>query len=125
MNSTALWTPDNGRKGGGRSETEVHLSFEDLSTLLAVITPRRLEILKRPRQQGPLSVRALTTILERDYKNVHADISELSTYISNNRTMIPNYGEKWRCGEAISTGLVESTVNEVVVKRMVKKQEMQ
>ena len=37
----------------------------------------------------------------------------------------PNYGEKWRYSETITTAFVESTVNEVVAKRMVKKQQMQ
>jgi hypothetical protein len=35
-----------------------------------------------------------------------------------------NYGERYRNGERISTGFVESTVNQVVSKRMVKKQQM-
>ena len=39
--------------------------------------------------------------------------------------MIPNYGEMFRYGETISTAFVESTVNEVIAKRMVKKQQMQ
>lgn len=47
------------------------------------------------------------------------------TYIDNNRHLIPNYGEKHRYGETITTSFVESTVNEVVAKRMVKKQQMQ
>ena len=47
------------------------------------------------------------------------------TYIENNQNMIPNYGERYRYGEAISTAFVESTVNEVVAKQMVKKQQMQ
>jgi len=34
-------------------------------------------------------------------------------------------GEKWRYGETISTAFVESTINEVVAKRMAKKQQMQ
>ena len=33
-------------------------------------------------------------------------------------------GERWRYGETISTAFVESTVNQVVSKRMVKKQQM-
>jgi len=37
---------------------------------------------------------------------------------------IPNYGERYRQGERISTGFVESTVNQVISKRMVKKQQM-
>ncbi len=62
---------------GEKINTEVHLNFEDLSMLLAVITPRRLEVLRTLRQQGPMSVRALATTLARDYKNVHADTRAL------------------------------------------------
>ncbi len=46
-------------------------------------------------------------------------------YIRNNQHLIPNYGEKWRYGETISTAFVESTINEVVTNRMVKKPQMQ
>ncbi len=42
-----------------------------------------------------------------------------------NQQMIPNYGEKYRYGETITTAFVESTINEVVAKRRVKKQQMQ
>lgn len=52
-------------------------------------------------------------------------LKELSVYIQKNAKLIPNYGEKHRCGETISTAFVESTVNEVISKRMVKKQQMQ
>ena len=52
-------------------------------------------------------------------------LSQLRTYIVNNRLLIPNYGERYRKGEAIATGFVESTVNEVVSKRFGKKQQMQ
>ena len=52
-------------------------------------------------------------------------LSELRTYIVNNRHVIPNYGERYHRGEAIATGFVESTVNEVVSKRFCKKQQMQ
>src|SRR5258708_40232707 len=38
---------------------------------------------------------------------------------------IPNYGDRWRNKERIATGFVESTVNQVISKRMVKKQQMQ
>jgi hypothetical protein len=36
-----------------------------------------------------------------------------------------NYGERYRAGERISTGFVESTVNQVVSRRFCKKQQMQ
>ena len=52
-------------------------------------------------------------------------LQEFRTYIENNQALIPNYGERWRYGETISTAFVESTVNQVVAKRFVKKQQMQ
>lgn len=52
-------------------------------------------------------------------------VDEFHTYIRNNEAFIPNYGERFRQGETISTAFVESTVNQVVSKRMVKKQQMQ
>jgi len=36
------------------------------------------------------------------------------------RAFIPNYGERYRYGERISTGFVESTVNLVISKRFCK-----
>ncbi len=58
-------------------------------------------------------------------KKFEKHLDEMVTYIRNNAHLIPNYGEKWRYGETITTAFVESTVNEVVAKRMVKKQQMQ
>ena len=52
-------------------------------------------------------------------------VYELQTYIDNNRGYIPNFGERYRNGESISTAFVESTVNQVISKRFVKKQSMQ
>jgi len=51
-------------------------------------------------------------------------VKEFSNYIGANKTFIPNYGDRYHHGETISTALVESTVNYVVSKRMVKKQQM-
>jgi hypothetical protein len=51
-------------------------------------------------------------------------LEEFETYIRNNAGFIPNYGERWRYGETISTAFVESTINQVVSRRMVKKQQM-
>jgi len=52
-------------------------------------------------------------------------VRELATYIANNASSIVNYGERYRNGERISTAFTESTINQVVSKRMVKKQQMQ
>jgi hypothetical protein len=58
-------------------------------------------------------------------KKVADNLSEFETYICNNREFIPNFGERRRQGETISTAFVESTINQVVSRRFVKKQQMQ
>jgi hypothetical protein len=52
-------------------------------------------------------------------------VQQFRTYIANNRGFIPNYGQRYRSGETISTAFVESTVNSVLSKRFVKSQSMQ
>lgn len=64
-------------ESGKTEQAEVHLNFEDFAMLASVLTPKRLELMKTLRQQGPLSVRALAKQLARDYKNVHADAAAL------------------------------------------------
>jgi len=51
-------------------------------------------------------------------------VTELGTYVRANTASIPNYGERYRAGETISSSFVESAVNQVISKRMVKKQQM-
>jgi hypothetical protein len=51
-------------------------------------------------------------------------VREFGGYIRANAGSIPNYGELYRAGEVISSALAESTINQVVSKRMVKKQQM-
>ena len=50
---------------------------------------------------------------------------ELHTYVERNQAFISNYGERYRNGERIASGFVESAVNQVVSKRMVKHQQME
>ncbi len=51
-------------------------------------------------------------------------LGEFATYITNNVGHIVNYGERFRAGERISTGFVESAVNQIVDKRFDKRQSM-
>jgi hypothetical protein len=51
-------------------------------------------------------------------------VGEFRHYIESNRDAIPNYGDRHRHGERVSTAFAESTVNQVISKRMVKKQQM-
>ena len=48
----------------------------------------------------------------------------MMNYIDANQFAIVNYGDRFRHGEPIATGFVESAVNQVVAKRFVKKQQM-
>ena len=45
-------------------------------------------------------------------------------YLDANQFALVNYGDRFRHGEPIATGFVESAVNQVVAKRFVKKQPM-
>ena len=51
-------------------------------------------------------------------------LHEFEHYIRTNRSSIPNYGDRYRNDEAISSAVAESTVNQIVSKRFVKKQQM-
>jgi hypothetical protein len=73
--------------------------------------------------EGDLEV-AVATSEDATARKLLKAVEEFHTYIANNANFIPNYGERYRNGERISTGFVESTVNQVISKRMVKKQQM-
>ncbi|MGO9794317.1 MAG: ISKra4 family transposase, partial [Solirubrobacteraceae bacterium] len=57
-------------------------------------------------------------------RKLYKTLAEFGHYIDANTARIPNYGERYRCGEAISNAFVESAVNQIISKRMVKKQQM-
>jgi hypothetical protein len=59
------------------------------------------------------------------FKQLLKAVEECRTSIVHNRHVIPNQGERYRHGEAIATGCVESTVHQVVSKRFCKKPQMQ
>ena len=58
-------------------------------------------------------------------RKLYKAVEGFHTDIANNKRFIPNSGERYRAGERISTGFVESTVNQVISKRFCKKQQMQ
>jgi hypothetical protein len=68
---------------------------------------------------------AVATTGEGTARKLLKTVEEFYTYIERNRAFIPNYGERYRYGERISTGFVESTVNQVISRRFCKKQQMQ
>jgi hypothetical protein len=59
-----------------------------------------------------------------EHRKLLEAVRAFETYLTNNRAFIPNYGERYRKGQIISTAFVESAVNQLVSKRFVKKQQM-
>jgi hypothetical protein len=53
-------------------------------------------------------------------KKLRKAVHEFLGYITANKAFIPNYGDRCRHGETISTAFAESTVNQIVSRRMVK-----
>ena len=51
-------------------------------------------------------------------------VDEFRIYVKRNAHTIPNYAERHRYGERVSTAFAESTVNAVVGKRFAKRQQM-
>jgi hypothetical protein len=51
-------------------------------------------------------------------------LHEFDHYIHTNRSSIPNYGDRYRNEEVISSAVAESAVNQIISKRFVKKQQM-
>jgi predicted transcriptional regulator len=60
----------------GRS-AEATVGLGSIAELTALLSPKRLELLRHVAQNPGLSIRALSQALGRDYKNVHTDVSEL------------------------------------------------
>lgn len=54
------------------------IDFTDQAALFSALSPKRMELLRYLRQNGPLSARQLAKDLSRDYKNVQGDIKMLS-----------------------------------------------
>jgi predicted transcriptional regulator len=60
---------------GKRAEATVGLG--SIAELTALLSPKRMELLRHVAQNPGLSIRALALALARDYKNVHTDVSDL------------------------------------------------
>jgi len=71
----AAW---NRRTEGRRLGPLQVLSLPDLPLLLKTLSPARWALLDRLRGAGPLSIYELAKRLERDYKNVHTDVTSLA-----------------------------------------------
>jgi len=53
------------------------VSFETESSLFSALSPKRMELMRYLKGNGPMSCRRLATELERAYANVHDDVQQL------------------------------------------------
>jgi DNA-binding NtrC family response regulator len=51
-------------------------------------------------------------------------IRDFGNYIADNQAFIPDYGDRHRNGRRISSAFAESAVNQLVSRRMIKRQQM-
>ena len=57
-------------------------------------------------------------------KRLGKAVLDVIRYLESNADSMPDYGERYQAGARISTGFAESAVNEIIAKRMAKKQQM-
>jgi predicted transcriptional regulator len=68
-----------------RPKPHFAVGFAEVGQMLAVFTPKRWELIAKLREIGPVSTAQLARTLERDYKNVHADVAALSEWLAVQR----------------------------------------
>jgi predicted transcriptional regulator len=77
----AVRTKSKQAEAGVPSEDPVHrVYFTSEEELFSALSPKRLELLKYLKQNGPLSCRKLATLLNRAYANVHEDVKQLAQF---------------------------------------------
>lgn len=57
--------------------TDATIGLGSIAELTALLSPKRMELLRHVAQSPGLSIRGLAQALGRDYKNVHTDVSDL------------------------------------------------
>ena len=81
---------------GAAFEPLFSVGFEQMGQMLAVFTPKRLDLIAALRSAGPSSVRALARRVGRDYKNVHGDVAALEQWMAVQRLDDGRVSVPWR-----------------------------
>lgn len=83
------------RRLEGRPAATLHvLTVPDLPRLLRTLSPARWALIGLLAQAGPLSIYELARRLQRNYKNVHTDVTQLAALgvlerAGDNRVLVP------------------------------------
>ena len=70
---------------GDKVKLHFGVNFEQIGQMLATFTPKRWELIAALRKAGPLTVAELARRLNRDYKNVHTDVTQLIEWMAVER----------------------------------------
>jgi len=115
-----------GQMNKGMQKVEARDLIEDVE--------KQLESLKHHLWNGNITqalrlIDYLQLILRDDTRSVERKkllkaVREFGGYIATNQQFLPDYGDRYRNDETITTSFVESAVNQVVSKRFVKAQQM-
>ena len=62
---------------GTRRNTKHRLAFGSMRELFSALSERRIELLRYVGTHDGLNIKQLAKVLERDYKNVHTDVTDL------------------------------------------------
>ena len=65
------------RMAGGGDVSEKHISFETWETMVRVLSPKRLALLRHLHQTPAKNIRVLAGSLGRNYRRVHEDVEAL------------------------------------------------
>ena len=65
------------RMEGGEKLIEKHVSFADWQTMVRVLSPKRLELLRHVHKGPAKNIRVLALALGRNYRRVHEDVEAL------------------------------------------------
>lgn len=62
----------------GEEVNEKHVSFANWETMVRVLSPKRLELLRHVHQNPAKNIRVLSQALSRNYRRVHEDVEALA-----------------------------------------------
>ena len=66
------------RMGRGEDVQEKHVSFANWETMVRVLSPKRLELLRHVHRDPAKNISALAQALGRNYRRVHEDVEALA-----------------------------------------------
>jgi len=69
-------------------------------------------------------MKAKKTATAEDVQTLRCHLRDLIAYLEANRSGLVNYGARYRRHEFISTGSVDGSINQIIARRMIKKQQM-